>query len=60
MPPRSFLLDLDRLGSSYSLLLTFLGLGVLAGLLFWSGIVGRALGLVGAIIQKGIAAGSLA
>src|SRR5689334_19322260 len=57
MASSPFLLDLDRLGSSYSLLLAFVGLGVLAGLLFWSGIVGRILGLVSLLIQKGITAG---
>ncbi len=57
MASSPFLLDLDRVGSSYSLLLAFVGLGVLAGLLFWSGIVGRVLGLVSLLIHRGIAAG---
>ncbi len=57
MKPPGYLLDLDRLGSSYLLLLSFLVLGVVAGLLFWVGWVGMALQFVQAIVRAGIQRG---
>src|SRR4051794_15648081 len=59
MSPARFTLDLDALGAAQSLLLGTAGVGVLIGLLAWSGILGLLLGLfqatVHAIIRSGFA-----
>src|SRR5690348_11951065 len=52
-----FLFDLDRVGASYLLLLTFAGLGLSAGVLFWLGVVGVVLRAVQVVIQSGVRAG---
>ena len=56
MPP-TYLFDLDRLGASRLLLLTFLGIGLLAGFLFWIGLVGWVLRGVSVLIRAGVRAG---
>ena len=54
--PTSYLFDLDRLGASRLLLLTFLGVGVAAWFLVWIGLVGWVLKVVGMAVRAGVRA----
>jgi hypothetical protein len=57
MPSSPFVLDVDSLGASAVLLLTFALIVVLAGVLFWVGVVGWALGLLQGVIQVSVGSG---
>jgi HEAT repeat protein len=57
MPTQSFVLDLDQIGSAYSVLLSFVALAALAGLLVWIGIVGRVVALASLLVQTITATG---
>src|SRR5262249_39548633 len=57
MPHHRFLIDLDRVGSSYLLLLAIVAVGALAGLLFRVGVAGRIIAVVSVLVQGGIRAG---
>jgi hypothetical protein len=57
MPNSSFVFDIDSLGASAVLLLTFALVLVLAGVLFWIGVVGWALGLLQRAIQLSVGTG---
>ena len=48
---------LDRLHSSYAILLTLLGIAVLAAVLFKVGLIGFVLGVFGAVVRRGVRAG---
>jgi HEAT repeat protein len=57
MPLARFTLDLDALGAAQSLLLGIAGIGLLAGVLAWLGILGWLVGLVQSAVHAIIRAG---
>src|SRR3954449_5347971 len=57
MPTLALVLDLERVGSSYLLLGTFVALGVLAVALFYTGGLNVVLGLVRLVVQGAIRTG---
>jgi HEAT repeat protein len=57
MPRTSYLFDLDQLGASWLLLLSFLEVGIAAWFLVWIGVVGWVLKLVGMAVRATVRAG---
>jgi HEAT repeat protein len=55
--PSSWLIDPEQFRSSTLLLLTFVALGLIAGVLYFLGVIGAVLGLVGFLVRTGIRTG---